>query len=108
MSDCHRGLSGRGPTRLRLPSGVSGGRQTSCFLPKKRVFVRRLAAYYEAEVFTAAETVLADPDTIWEDSGLRGTDGPAVLMDSAEAGADRGVGYSDGSRPDQLVSCRVV
>ncbi|MEV5162841.1 Imm21 family immunity protein [Streptomyces sp. NPDC053728] len=51
-------LSGRGPARLWLPSGVSGGRQTTCFLPKKRVFVRWLAADSEAEVFTAAEAVL--------------------------------------------------
>ncbi|MFJ3706268.1 MULTISPECIES: hypothetical protein [Streptomyces] len=34
------------------------------------MFLRWLAAYSEAEVFTAAEAVLADPDTIWEDSGL--------------------------------------
>ncbi|WP_281257802.1 Imm21 family immunity protein [Streptomyces uncialis] len=70
LSDCHRSLSGRGPTRLWLPSGVSGGRQTTCFLPEKRVFVRWLAADSEAEVFTAAEAVLADPDTAWEDNGL--------------------------------------
>lgn len=72
------------------------------------MLVRWLAADSEAEVFTAAEAVLADPDTAWEDSGLWGTDGPAVLMDSAEAGADRGVDYPDGSQSDQMVSRRVV
>lgn len=80
------------------------GRQITCFLPEKRVFVRWLAADSEAEVFTAATAVLTDPDTTWEDSGLWVTDGPAVLMDSAEAGADQGVDYPDGSQPDQMVS----
>ena len=73
----------------------------TCFLPEKLLFVRWLAADSEAEVFTAAEAVLADPDTAWEDSGLWVTDGPAVLMDSAEAGADLGVNYPDGGQPDQ-------
>jgi hypothetical protein len=56
----------------------------TCFLPEKLLFVRWLAA-----------------DTAWEDGGLWVTDGPAVLMDSAEAGADLGVGYLDGGQPDQ-------
>ncbi|MEV7559564.1 Imm21 family immunity protein [Streptomyces sp. NPDC089795] len=71
------------------------------FVPAKRLFVRWPAAYSEAELFAAAEAVLADPGTVWEDGGLWVTDGPAVLMDSAEAGADLGVEYPDGGRPDQ-------
>ncbi|MEE1745535.1 MULTISPECIES: Imm21 family immunity protein [unclassified Streptomyces] len=55
----------------------------------------------EDELFTAVEAVLLDPDTAWEDGGLWVTDGPAVLMDSAEAGADLGVEYPDGGRPGQ-------
>ncbi|WP_086830229.1 Imm21 family immunity protein [Streptomyces sp. NRRL B-24572] len=74
---------------------------TTCFLPEKRLFVRWLAADQEAELFAGAEAVLADPTTAWEDAGLWVTDGPAVLMDSAEAGADLGVDYPDGGRPDQ-------
>ncbi|MEV5520436.1 Imm21 family immunity protein [Streptomyces sp. NRRL S-1314] len=73
----------------------------TCFLPEKLLFVRWLAADSEAELFAAAEAVLADPDTAWEDGGLWVTDGPAVLMDSAEAGADLGVEYPDGGQPDQ-------
>ncbi|UNO43267.1 Imm21 family immunity protein [Streptomyces sp. MST-110588] len=73
----------------------------TCFLPEKLLFVRWLAADSEAELFTAAEAVLADPDTAWEDGGLWVTDGPAVLMDSAEAGAGLGVDHPDGGRPDQ-------
>ncbi|MGA5181773.1 Imm21 family immunity protein [Streptomyces pseudogriseolus] len=68
----------------------------TCFLPEKLLFVRWLAADSEAVLFAAAEAVLADPDTAWEDGGLWVTDGPAVLMDSAEAGADLGVEYPDG------------
>jgi hypothetical protein len=73
----------------------------TCFLPEKLLFVRWLAADSEAELFAAAEAVLADPDTAWEDGGLWVTDGPAVLMDSAEAGADLGVEYPDGGQPVQ-------
>lgn len=73
----------------------------TCFLPEKLLFVRWLAADSEAELFTAAEVVLADPETAWEDGGLWVTDGPAVLMDSAEAGADLGVDYPGGGQPDQ-------
>ncbi len=73
----------------------------TCFLPEKLLFVRWLAADSEAELFAAAEAILTDPDTAWEDAGLWVTDGPAVLMDSAEAGADLGVAYPDGGQPDQ-------
>lgn len=73
----------------------------TCFLPEKLLFVRWLAAHSEAELFTAAEVVLADPDAAWEDGGLWVNDGPAVLMDSAEAGADLGVDYPHGGQPDQ-------
>ncbi|MEU3071518.1 Imm21 family immunity protein [Streptomyces sp. NPDC006906] len=74
----------------------------TCFLPEKRLFVRWLAADSEAELFAAADAALADPDTTWEDSGLWVTDGPAVLMDSAEAGADLGVDYPDGASRKRL------
>ncbi|TGN74956.1 hypothetical protein E5083_20255 [Streptomyces bauhiniae] len=73
----------------------------TCFLPEKLLFVRWLAASSEAELLAAAEAVLADPDTAWEDGGLWVTEGLAVLMDSAEAGADLGVDYPDGGRPDE-------
>ncbi|MFF7098100.1 Imm21 family immunity protein [Streptomyces rubradiris] len=73
----------------------------TCFLPEKLLFVRWLAADSEAELFAAVEAILADPDTAWEDGGLWVTDGPAVLMDSAVAGADLGVEYPGGGQPDQ-------
>ncbi|MEV7260950.1 Imm21 family immunity protein [Streptomyces sp. NPDC093937] len=74
---------------------------TTCFLPEKLLFVRWLAADSEDELFAAAEAVLLDPDTAWEDGGLWNTDGPAILMDSAEAGADLGAEHPDGGRPGQ-------
>lgn len=75
---------------------------TTCYVPERRIFVRWLAADSDAELFAAAEAVLADPDTAWEDCGLGVTDGDAVLMDSAEAGADLGVAYPPGGGlPDQ-------
>ncbi|WP_225628813.1 Imm21 family immunity protein [Streptomyces werraensis] len=73
----------------------------TCFLPEKLLFVRWLAADSETELLAAAEAVLADPETAWEGGGLWVTDGPAVLMDSAEAGSDLGVEYPGGGRPDQ-------
>ncbi|WP_431676010.1 Imm21 family immunity protein [Kitasatospora sp. KL5] len=43
-----------------------------------------------------------DPATPWEECGLWETDGPAILMDSAEAGKNLGMPYPDGSgEPDQ-------
>ncbi|ARF59234.1 hypothetical protein B1H19_04695 [Streptomyces gilvosporeus] len=74
---------------------------TTCFVPEKLMFVRWLAADSEAELFAAAEHVLAGRDTAWEDCGLWVTHGPAVLMDSAEAGAALGTEYPGGGRPDQ-------
>ncbi len=69
---------------------------TTCYLPERRTFLRWLAAESDAALFTAAEAVLADPATPWEDCGVWETDGPAVLMDSVEAGTDLGVPYADG------------
>ncbi|MFF0715564.1 Imm21 family immunity protein [Streptomyces bauhiniae] len=67
----------------------------TCFLLEKLLFVRWPAAG------AAAEAALADRDTVWEEGGVWVTDGPAVLMDSAEAGADLGVGHPDGGRPEE-------
>jgi immunity protein 21 of polymorphic toxin system len=74
---------------------------TSCYLPEHRAFLRWLAAGSEAELATAAGRVLADPATAWQDCGTWTTDGPAVLMDSANTGTDLGTGYPDGRLPDQ-------
>ncbi|MFD7885122.1 Imm21 family immunity protein [Streptomyces bauhiniae] len=73
----------------------------TCFLPEKLLFVRWPAAGSEDELFAAAEAALADRDTAWEDGGVWVTDGPAVLLDSAEPGADLGVGHPDGGRPEE-------
>lgn len=48
--------------------------------------LRWLAAGSEAGLNAAAETVLADPTTEWEECGTWMSDGPAVLTHSAEAG----------------------
>ncbi|MGV0101281.1 Imm21 family immunity protein [Streptomyces californicus] len=60
---------------------------TTCFLPEHRTFLRWLAADSETGLKTAAGAVLADPATAWEECGTWSSDGPAVLMDSAEAGS---------------------
>ncbi|MGA4867280.1 Imm21 family immunity protein [Streptomyces lavendulocolor] len=72
---------------------------TSCYLPQCRAFLRWRAAESEAGLRAAADTVLADPATVWEECGIWVSDGPAVLMDSAEAGSDLGVEYPDGGMP---------
>lgn len=74
---------------------------TSCYLPEYRVFLRWLAAGSEAELRAAAEAVLADPATPWEQYGSWAVDGPAVLMDSAEAGSELDTEYPDGGMPAQ-------
>lgn len=60
---------------------------TTCFLPEHRTFLRWLAADSETGLKTAAGAVLSDPATAWEECGTWSSDGPAVLMDSAEAGS---------------------
>ncbi|MFD8263726.1 Imm21 family immunity protein [Streptomyces griseoluteus] len=60
---------------------------TSCYLSERRVFLRWLAADSEAGLKAAPEAVLPDPATPWEECGMWVSDGPAVLMDSAEAGS---------------------
>ncbi|MFD4977546.1 immunity 21 family protein [Streptomyces sp. NPDC058424] len=74
---------------------------TSCYLPEYRTFLRWLAADSETGLKAAAEAVLADPATEWEECGTWMSDGPAVLMDSAEAGADLSVEYPGGGMPSQ-------
>jgi hypothetical protein len=73
----------------------------TCYLPGHRAFLRWLAATAETELATAAGRVLADPTTAWEDCGTWTTDGPAVLMDSANTGTDLSTGYPDGKLPEQ-------
>ncbi|MFD0035668.1 Imm21 family immunity protein [Streptomyces sp. NPDC055059] len=75
---------------------------SSCYLPDHQAFVRWLGADCEADLIAAAQAVLADPTTAWEECGVWETDGPAVLMDSVTAGAGVGVEYSnDGGMPTQ-------
>jgi len=74
---------------------------TSCYLPQHRAFLRWHAAGSGAELTATAIRVLADPATAWQDYGTWTTDGPAVLMDSANAGTDLGVEYPGGGLPDQ-------
>ncbi|MFF5897595.1 Imm21 family immunity protein [Streptomyces argenteolus] len=74
---------------------------TSCFLPEHRVFLRWLAADSEAGLKAAACAVLADAETQWEDCGTWVSDGPATLMDSAEAGIDLTVEHPRGGLPAQ-------
>lgn len=74
---------------------------TSCYLPVHRAFLRWLAADCEAGLKAAAEAVLADPATDWEECGTWVSDGPAMLMDSAEAGSDLDTEYPDGGMPAQ-------
>jgi len=73
----------------------------TCYLPEHRAFLRWLAARSEAELADTAGRVLTDPATEWQDCGTWTTDGPAVLMDSANAGTDLSAGYPDGRLPEQ-------
>lgn len=75
--------------------------ERTCFLPAELLFARWAGAGSEAGSLTAARTALADPGTDWEECGIWVTDGPAVLMDSVEAGTDLGVEYPGGGEPDQ-------
>lgn len=74
---------------------------TSCYLPVHQAFLRWLAADCEAGLKAAAEAVLADPATDWEECGTWVSDGPAMLVDSAEAGSDLDTEYPDGGVPAQ-------
>ncbi|WP_428957413.1 Imm21 family immunity protein [Streptomyces sp. cg35] len=74
---------------------------TSCYLPDHRAFLRWLAAGSEAELKAAAVSVLTDPATSWEECGTWVSDGPAMLMDSAEAGSELDTTYPGGGLPAQ-------
>ncbi len=74
---------------------------TSCYLPEHKAFLRWLGADSEDGLRAAAEAVLANPDTPWEECGVWESDGPAVLMDSAEAGSTLDVEYPGGGVPEQ-------
>ncbi|MFI0939702.1 Imm21 family immunity protein [Streptomyces sp. NPDC021020] len=73
----------------------------SCFVAERRVFLRWLAADSEAGLIAAAEAVLTDPGTPWEECGTWVTEGPAVLMNSADTGVELSRGYPGGGRPEQ-------
>jgi hypothetical protein len=74
---------------------------TSCYLPEHRAFLRWLAADSEVGLRAAARTVLTDPAIQWEDCGTWVSDGPAMLIDSAESGAELDVEYPGGGMPAQ-------
>jgi hypothetical protein len=75
---------------------------TTCCLSEQNVFVRWLAADSDAELLEAAGAVLEDPATDWEDCGVWETDGSAVLLGAAVAGADLTVECPDqGGLPEQ-------
>ncbi|MFD8034366.1 Imm21 family immunity protein [Streptomyces sp. NPDC059717] len=74
---------------------------TSCYLPGHRAFLRWLAADSESGLKAAAETVLADPATRWQKCGTWVLNGPAVLMDSADAGSELNIAYPGGGYPAQ-------
>ncbi|MFI8206428.1 Imm21 family immunity protein [Streptomyces sp. NPDC085937] len=69
------------------------------YVPELSLFVRWLAAHDEAELTAAVDAALTDPTTPWEEYGTWTTEGPAVLMDSAEAGSDLDQEYPDGGTP---------
>ncbi|MBB2948987.1 hypothetical protein FB565_008773 [Actinoplanes lutulentus] len=74
----------------------------SRYLPEHQAFVRWLGADSEVDLIAAAQAVLADPATGWEDCGVWTTDGPAVLMDSVTAGSELTSEYPHGGGlPDQ-------
>ncbi|WP_440581101.1 Imm21 family immunity protein [Streptomyces sp. PT19] len=72
---------------------------TSCYLPERRAFLRWLAADSEAGLRAAADAVLVVPATVWEECGTWVSDGPGVLMDSAEAGFELSIEYPGGGVP---------
>ncbi|WP_231155774.1 Imm21 family immunity protein [Streptomyces sp. CNZ748] len=72
---------------------------TTRYVPEHNLFLRWLAADSEAELNAAADAALTDPTTPWEEYGTWTTDGPAVLMDSAEAGSDLDQEYPGGGSP---------
>ncbi|CAL9547049.1 hypothetical protein SUDANB95_04317 [Actinosynnema sp. ALI-1.44] len=71
----------------------------TCYLAEQRVFVRWMAADSAEDLVAAAHAALADPGVEWDECGRWDVDGPAVLMDSAFAGAELDLVLGDGSRP---------
>lgn len=90
-------VGGKGAHALVLADEADRG----CFLPGPRCFLRWLVACSEEELMAEAEEVLANPMTEWEECGTWVTDGPAVMMDSAECGAELNTRCPDGQLPEQ-------
>ncbi|WP_432126297.1 Imm21 family immunity protein [Streptomyces sp. bgisy082] len=80
---------------------LGGEPATTRYLSERRAFVRWIGADSEEELVVAVEALLGDPRTPWEECGVWETDGAAVLMDSAEAGADLGTPYPGGAEMPQ-------
>lgn len=81
--------------------GTSPPPPATCYLPEHRAFLRWLAAGSATGLKAAAEVVLADSATRWEECEAWSTDGPAVLMDSAEAGTELNAEHPGGGLPAQ-------
>jgi hypothetical protein len=60
---------------------------TTCYMPEMRAFIRWNAAHNADSLISAARALVADPIAEWDDCGVWETDGPAVLMDAGEDGA---------------------
>lgn len=61
---------------------------STCYVPEMRAFVRWNAARNAESLIDAARTLVADQAVAWDDCGVWETDGPAVLMDAGENGAE--------------------
>jgi hypothetical protein len=90
------GVISNGPHALALV--LADEPALTCYLPEQSTFIRWLAADSAAELIDAATAILNGPAAGWEDCGVWETDGPAILMDSAHAGASLDVEYPDGTR----------
>lgn len=113
MDDCDRACEADGFAAL-IAVGAGGAQAlalgdepaTTRCLPEHRLFARWLGAVSEAGPLAAAAAVLPDPATEWEESGVGETDGPVVLMDSAEAGDAPHAGYPSGKGLPSRPTCR--
>ncbi|MDA2810510.1 Imm21 family immunity protein [Nocardiopsis sp. RSe5-2] len=80
---------------------LGDGPDPGCYLPEHRAFLRWCGAESESRLRSAAEEVLADPATSWDECGTWVTDGPAVLMDAAVPGTELDTAYPDEGMPEQ-------
>ncbi|GAB3986912.1 Imm21 family immunity protein [Plantactinospora veratri] len=77
---------------------------STCYVPEMHALVGWDAAQNADSLINAARKLVADLTVAWDDCGVWETDGPAVLMDAGEDGAEPLSGNRMGRAPELIAN----